>query len=214
MRGLLLNYQFGMWDAVLKKIKTNTRRGGGLDEINKNPDDYNFVGIYTHSKSIFAEFSNVWTGVITRVIVRNKPGTYSYLQEPILKTPENVFYKYTDLNGHCEAEAFAPLIDVAIKNGASWENKYYMAGADARFYVKWTDWKMERLNDISIRDCLAEGIQRQGNTFYYTKDGVKIFFPTPQKAYFSLYNSVNDCKENNNPWLFSYHFELCQKPEI
>lgn len=213
MRGLLLNYRFGMWDAVLKRVKTNTRRAGGLDEINKNPNDYKFVGSIDISSRVYAEFSNVWTGVITRVIVRNKPGSFSYLQEPVLETPENIFYKYSDMNGHSEADAFAPLIDFAIKKGYTWKNKYFMKGENARFFVKWTDWKMQRLNDISSADCLAEGIQRQGNTFYYTKDNVKIFFATPQKAYFSLYNAVNNVKENNNPWLFSYYFELCQKPE-
>lgn len=214
MRGLLLNYQYGMWDAVLQKIKTNTRRAGGLDTINKNPDDYKFVGILSINKSQYAEFSNVWTGAITRVIVRHLPDSYAYLQEPVLTTHENKFYKYTDLNGHSEADAFAPLIEVAIAKGFHWQNKYYMPCEKARFYVKFTDWKVERLNDISIVDCLAEGIKRQGDTFYFTKDNVKMFFKTPQKAYFGLYNAVNGIKENNNPWLFSYHFQLCQKPEL
>ncbi len=214
MRGLLLNYQFGMWDAVLKKIKTNTRRGGGLDKINLTPDDYEFIGVYSPSGlKMYAKMQHRTTGKIEHVIVRFRPNDYAYLQEPILKSDKDVFYKYTDINGHSEAEAFAPLIDAAIKNGASWKNKYYMAGEDARYYVKFSTWKIQRLNDISEADCLAEGVQKQDDSYYYSKDGVKVLFPTAKKAYFSLYNSVNNIKENNNPWLFSYYFELCQKPE-
>jgi hypothetical protein len=214
MRGLLLNYQFGMWDAVLKNLKTNTRRSGGLHDINKNPGNYKFVGFNEYRNSVYAEFSNVWTGVITMVIVRHPVGSYAYLQEPVLQTSNELYYKYRDVNGHSEAETFAPLIEFAIKTGHTWTNKYYMPEKQARYFVKFTNVEVMRLNDISIRDCLLEGIQRQHTTFYYTKDNVKKFFPTPQKAYFSLYNSVNGTEENNNPWLFSYHFELCQKPQI
>ncbi len=212
MRGLLLNYQFGMWDAVLQKIKTNTRRKGGLDEINKNPDDYKYFGFW-QAGGIIIEMQQISTGKTINIPLRHKPGDFAYLQEPVLTTPSSIFYKYTDTDGHSEADAFAPLIDQAIKNGASWENKYFMAAKNARFYVKFTNWKIQRLQDISEEDCLAEGIQAQGDSFFYTKDGVKLLFPTAKKAYFSLYNSVNNIKIANNPWLFSYYFELCQKPE-
>ena len=217
MRGLLLNYQFGMWDAVLKGIKTNTRRcPSGLDQINKTPGDYKFIGFYKveNLKSQYAEFQTVWDSKITRVLIRNKPGDYAYLQEPVLSWNNQNFYKYTDKAGHNEAEAFKPLIDRAISEGAHWENKYFMAEQKARYFVKFIDVKVERLQDISIRDCLSEGIQTQHSSFYYVYNGVKVFLETPQKAYFYLYNQINGITENNNPWVFSYHFELCEKPNL
>ncbi len=221
MRGLLLNYQYGMWDAVLKKIKTNTRRGGGLHSINENPEDYKFIGflrkdtfniVENNFIPLFAEFTQLSTGKIVSAPIRFKPGSNAYLQEPILRYKKEVFYQYSDPKGNIETIAFFPLIEHAIRHGAEWENKYFMAEINARYFVKFTDVKVQRLSDISEADCLAEGIQKQYDSYYYTKDGVKVLFPTAQKAYFSLYNAVNNCKENNNPWLFSYYFELCQKP--
>lgn len=214
MRGLLLNYKYGMWDAVLKKRKTNTRRGGGLDEINIKPNEWYVSSCKNTGTNQFIEFTNTKTGKIIIVKPRYKPLECAYLQEPVLINDKDIFYKYTDEKGLSEADAFGPLIDKAIKvNGAAWKNKYFMEQKYARYFVQFTSWKCERLNDISHEDILKEGVVKSGDSYYYTIDGVKTVFPTAKNAYFSLYNAVNNIKENNNPWLFSYYFELTPNPE-
>ena len=226
MRGLLLNEQYGMWDAVLQKIKTNTRRVGQMDTvINKDPDNYEYKGFYQSeaSKSLYAEFQHKVTGKIEHVIVRYKQGDRAYLQEPINRAGEQILYHYRDANGVRESEVFKPLVEKAKASGALWENKYFMKQEHARFFVIFkTNPKVERLHDISDTDCFAEGIRIHSpapndfpdisSGYYYTKDGVKKILSTVQKAYFSLYNEINKGNKGHaNPWVFSYYFELCPK---
>lgn len=234
MKGLLLNYEYGMWDAVLQKIKTNTRRAHKtLEPVNQNPDKFQLVDIvYRPEKSPtpFARFKEHNSGQIIECSARFALGEVLFLQEPTMNTKgflvseedkqkdkENVkkkdeedmiFYMYRDHNGYCETDHFGLLIETAKKRGARWTNKMFMGQKEARYFAKITKIEVERVKSITEADCLAEGIQKNEIGYFFTQNGRKVLFDTPQKAYFGLYNLINR-NSPENPWVFSYHFELC-----
>ncbi len=220
MKGLLLNYQYGMWDAVLKGIKTNTRRAHRcLVEINKDPDKYEFVDFKIIEGGTYARFKEIDHGYMIECRARYQIGEIAFLQEPTMNMApwvtkeDTIMYQYRDKEGHTELETFRVLLEAAKKKGAKWGNKMFMPAAEARYHVKFNRIEIERLNDISDKDCLAEGIETNlvdGEPFSYAfKDnGKMVAYATPKKAYFSLYNLINK-DAPQNPWVFSYHFELC-----
>jgi hypothetical protein len=220
MKGLLLNYQYGMWDAVLAKIKTNTRRSHkSLEPVNTNPDNWELLSI-RHSAAgdgAFARFKPKNGGAIVECRARYQEGEVSFLQEPTMNVKgfvtedDLVMYLYRDDNGQDDVEQFKQIIDKAKSKGASWGNKMFMGEKDARYFIKIKRIEVQRLQDISDTDCFAEGIRTsEVGQYYFLNNGKKVVFDTVQKAYFSLYNTINR-NAPVNPWVFSYHFERCSK---
>lgn len=89
----------------------------------------------------------------------------------------------------------------------------FMAKRYARTWLEITDVRVERVQDISESDCIAEGIQRQelpdlkGNHFHWgdkTKDRCK----TAVEAYRELWDSINKKKhpwsQNSFVWAISF----------
>lgn len=218
MKGLLLNYTFGMWDAVVTGKKTNTRRSHKtLFTVNENPDDYKFIGTVTKKDgTIMARFIPKQGGQIIECRARYQPDEIVFLQEPTMNLKpyvtddDTIMYQYRDKDGVTELDHFKQLIEAAKAKGAKWANKMFMVQAQARYFVKITEIQIERLQDISVRDCIKEGIEHkeETNTYGYRENGKPIFFTNPKKAYFSLYREINKVAPEN-PWVFSYHFELC-----
>lgn len=95
----------------------------------------------------------------------------------------------------------------------------------ARIFLKVTNIKIERLNDISEADAIAEGIH-ENPLFRYDcylcgkkghigapncEDG---FFHAAKDSFFSLWESITG-KESleSNPWVWVIEFEKVEKPE-
>ena len=79
--------------------------------------------------------------------------------------------------------------------------------------IKITDIRVQRLQDISDEDCLAEGIIKYANGVYtYIENGKKYYhaeLDTPQKAYAALIDKISGKGTwKRNPWVFVYTFSL------
>ena len=79
-----------------------------------------------------------------------------YLKEPYIDdlSMDDVFYKYGEED---------PMLDYSY----AWKNKLFMPESAARYFIKITGVRIERLQDISDEDCLKEGI--------YAKMGLVLF---------------------------------------
>lgn len=132
---------------------------------------------------------------------RYKVGETVYLKEPYYvhemsnpfssQTWSEVAYKYgEDPN---VIEHMEDLLGIE-----KWKNKLFMPESKARHFIKITDVRAERLQDISEEDCLLEGIQvtfydpdcpESGNVYYAPL--VDDAFWTPQEAYAALIDKIN-----------------------
>ncbi len=100
----------------------------------------------------------------------------------------------------------------------SWKPSIFMPKEAARIFLKVTDVRVERLQDISEEDALAEGIKvidKDEAYFDYEFNGKNGHYATARGSFASLWQSIN-CKKHpwdSNPWVWVYTFERVEKPE-
>ncbi|MFA5849962.1 MAG: hypothetical protein WC833_08765 [Bacteroidales bacterium] len=153
-----------------------------------------------------------------------KHGEVVYLKEPyVIAKSGRVFRKYD--NSDCSYLRF--LGENPEVKGA-WNNKLFMPESAARYFIKITGVRAERLQDISEADCLKEGIiadhwlrpdgrvQKRFIAFQAEKSwriSSDIIEECPIKAYAKLIDRI-DGKGiwESNPFVWVYDFELVDKP--
>lgn len=110
--------------------------------------------------------------------------------------------------------------DSKFKLFVGWKPSLFMPKEAARVFLKVTNVRCERLNDISERDAVAEGIKQtwisdspEENRYKnYFNDGHGSFLP--ERSFQSLWDSINAKKYPwvSNPWVWVYEFERIEKP--
>ena len=100
-------------------------------------------------------------------------------------------------------------------------NKMFVKADLMPYRIKIINVHIERLQDISEEDCLAEGVyayyygDEEEKKFYeippngYSFDGIGCHYSTPRAAYAELIDKVSGKGTwESNPWVFVYDFEL------
>lgn len=111
---------------------------------------------------------------------------------------------------------------------AAWRNKMFVKAELMPYQIKITNVRIQRLQDISDEDCVAEGVVKivhsiptkapQYITGYYPSMSLKeaadklgwgCAYSTPQYAYADLIDKVSgEGTWKSNPWVWVYEFEL------
>lgn len=95
---------------------------------------------------------------------------------------------------------------------AGWDNKMFVKPELMIHFIRITNVRIERLQDIQENDCLKEGIRKVVNengiyVQYYV--GHSACFENPREAFAHLINKVSRKDVwNANPYVFVYDFEL------
>ena len=203
MQKIMFNDKYGLTKAVLEGRKTQTRR--------IIPKEF---------------FTLQWDVRDDTLVVENECGDFIDIRNTkfcMFKVGEivAVAQSYTDCGG-LMADG-TPRWDyisrmVGNKNGG-WRNKMFLRPELMPHQIRITNVRIERLQDISNEDCLAEGIDISGLRVSPTSMGVdKImyhfcninrFYSTPREAYAALIDKVGKKGDwNKNPYVFAYEFEL------
>ena len=125
------------------------------------------------------------------------------------------------------------LFRIKYSNAMGWNNKMYVKASEMVHYIKITNIKVERLQNISEEDCMREGVQTfdspsrkvyvAGGVYVGEDSRLKIAkgminlakpFSTARAAFAVLIDKV--CGKgtwNSNPWVLVYEFELIRKEE-
>lgn len=168
--------------------------------------------------------------------------TTKYVIGDILWVRETFFYtgKYKSSPLFLNAPDFYYLADEDVDIGDhKWSPSIHMPKAAARIFLKVTNVRIERLQDISDEDAIAEGIDRffaedvMSYLFYPPKNKKKAVYIGPceisgtyiaeDTAFFnerpayhsfrSLWDSINgDGSWHTNPWVWIYEFERVECP--
>lgn len=172
---------------VVTGHKVETRRTGGLKQVNENPNKWKYVmaglGIdplieefrfdnRNHSKSIYAK-------------PRYQPGDILYIKEPYGRISGVMFYAFDYLPRSEMRTTFK-----------GWANKLFMSASDARHFIKIVDVWVERAWDITEEGAIREGV---ANRAEFEKKWAKI-------------NGISSWKPN--PYVFVYQIEYLPNYKI
>ncbi|TQI72249.1 hypothetical protein JM79_3206 [Gramella sp. Hel_I_59] len=213
-----------MAEALAAGRKTQTRRTKGLEEINKDPDNWQF---------------------------KNQAGSEFYFYQRNLK--RNIIYlspKYTEGDIIWVRETWKKSLDIHhmflyradSKNNPNiygyhkWKPSIYMPKEACRKFLEVTDVRVERLQDISEEDAIAEGVlsaECESNSSCISSlcklgcvgKGTYHIYPigdhfedfpaeSPEESFQSLWQSINSKKQpwESNPWVWVYEFKEVERP--
>lgn len=208
MQKIMFNDQYELTKAVLEGRKTQTRR---ICKYSRPNESYDIVFPIFEPKDYDNEGNN--TSALNYAFGwRNDEGMFTGWNKPHYKVGEIVAIaqRYADIS----IEPF-PFCE------AGWRNKMRVKADLMPHQIKITNVRIQRLQDISEEDCLAEGVglsktdNRIGHPFaipfnYYIKEDTKANrYTTAREAYAALIDKVSGKNTwESNPWVFVYEFEL------
>lgn len=205
MKKIMFNDKYGLTQAVLEGKKTQTRR--------------------IVSESLIDDYDN-WLDDVMCIAVPAGT-TYEKIEDFLIKRTRYrvgevvaVAQSYKDI-----FSAFSqhpkPQLNIGVKNPtdtAGWTNKVFVASNLMPHQIRITGVRLQRLQNISDEDCLAEGIIKNA-TRYCFKQKVKqttgdvltfsVNFDTPREAYAALIDKISGKGTwNSNPYVWAYTFGL------
>lgn len=128
-----------------------------------------------------------------------KVGETVYLKEPYNDSASQyrILYKFNS--------------DVKGETASFWKNKLFMPESAARYFIKITAVRVERLQDISDEDCIKEGIRSIMDITYMNRVD-DVGYLSAEDAYAALIDKINGKGTwESNPFVWVYEFELVTK---
>ena len=203
MQKIMFNDKYQLTKAVLEGRKTQTRR---ICEYSRPDESYDIVFPIFEPKDYDDEGNN--TSALNYAFGwGNDEGMFTGWNKPYYKVGEIVAIaqRYADIG----IEPF-PFCE------AGWRNKMFVKPDLMPYQIKITNVRIQRLQDISDEDCLAEGIVKkvgyEGIPRYYVpwyKHTWAYATDSAKDAYRFLIDRVSGKGTwESNPWVFVYEFEL------
>lgn len=217
MKKIMFNDKYGLIKAVLEGRKTQTRR------IITHPKTF-------HGKDVcgFYVCKRASDGVVTDVCMYDEDESFidegqilpKYEIGEIVAVAQN----YTACGGFMDdgTPRWDYISCIVGSKNRGWSNKMFVKPELMPHQIKITNVRIERLQDISDDDCLAEGVEL--NTRQYKYDGTKYYcvrglghwrsfgcdnYKSPREAYAALIDKVGKKGDwESNPYVFVYDFEL------
>lgn len=200
MKKIMFNDKYGLTKAVLEGRKTQTRRF--------IPKEF---------------FTLQWDERDDTLVVENEFGDFVDIRNTkfcMLKVGEivAVAQNYTACGGFMDdgTPRWDYISCIVGSKNRGWSNKMFVKPELMPHQIKITNVRIERLQDISDDDCLAESVEKiiseDGTPRYYVKDwkgDTMLATYTPQNAYSFLIDKVGKKGDwEINPCVFVYDFEL------
>lgn len=210
MQKIMFNDRFGLTDLVLSGQKTQTRRiiksqDERLDYLRGWNLDYGFAEFGREGEEpLLRILPHYYVGEMVAVAM-----SYKSVYERVAKT-----WIYERVTKTWE---YAEEYKNKHKGLAGWKNKMFIKPDLMSHAIKITNIRVERLQDISDEDCLAEGIieyiaEIMPNYPPYTQYccGIsEVYCDTPRQAFVSLIDNINGKGTwESNPYVWVYDFEL------
>lgn len=208
MKKIMFNDKYGLTQTVLEGRKTQTRRM-------LNPTMF-FQRLETYEGWSNEDIS-AWKMSCNRRLYEAQGDMLQQMFDYALSSSRYkvgevvaIAQKYADLA--YDGEFFRLLGKVIFEKG--FHNKMFVKADFMPHRIRITNIRVERLQDISEEDCIAEGVWRddnvglEGTTFWY-HGLANSSFRTPQQAYASLIDRISGKGTwESNPYVFVYDFEL------
>lgn len=208
MKKIMFNDKYGLTQAVLEGRKTQTRRM-------LNPTMF-FQRLETYEGWSNEDIS-AWKRSCNRRLYEAQGDMLQQMFDYALSSSRYkvgevvaIAQKYADLA--YDGEFFRLLGKIIFEKG--FHNKMFVKADLMPHRIRITNIRVERLQDISEEDCIAEGVWRDDNvglegTMFWYHGLANSSFRTPQQAYASLIDRISGKGTwESNPYVFVYDFEL------
>jgi hypothetical protein len=197
--------------TILEGRKTTTRRivKGNITNLNLigscSSDGVNFNYVSFGHGNI-EDINSI--NIKERVKAPYLPGDILYVRETwMISNPFGDFAKYNRTAEYMYKAGYAKGKRITItremgKNLGAWKPSIHMPRDAARIFLKVTDVRVERLQDITEEQIKKEGIREE-------------FPPLAQDAFQELWDSTTkEYKWRLNPWVWVIEFERIEKSEV
>lgn len=206
MQKIMFNDKYGLTKAVLEGRKTMTRRVIKAPRTMEGKDVYGF-SVVTYR-----------TGEVVEVMALDEDEAMIGNILPKYKVGDIVAVAQSYEDAGIDA---ATLLSVNRKwvtacGTPGWRNKMFVSADYMNNFIRITNVRVERLQDISDEDCLREGVDefvlRKGDGTRRTKysfKGADNNYLSPRDAFATLIDRISGKGTwKSNPWVFVYEFEL------
>lgn len=208
-------YSTIMVQALLDNRKKQTRRTNKLEVVNQEPNNWIKPSLDSSGEWVFSTEK----GPAKQVRVKcpyGKLGDLLWVRETFCPTGSQEY-----LNASTEQPYFykadvkeSDFVKEMMANyGWKWKPSIHMPKDAARIWLKVTNVRVERLQEISKEDAIAEGIEKAGEVFkFYMNPKPNYWKPAvdnPIISFHSLWECING--ENSwiaNPWVWVVEFEV------
>jgi len=209
MKKIMFSDALGLTRAVLEGRKTMTRRIIKAPKKMEGKDVYGFAVVRKPGSN---EVIEVFATDADRAQINNILPTYKVGE--LVAVAQS--YKDAGIAPDVHIECKGRYIKSPRTPG--WTNKMFVSADYMKHFIRITNVRVERLQDISEEDCLREGIREKSSfphkkslPFYF--DGGKHSwdnsFSTPREAFAALIDKVSGKGTwDSNPFCFVYEFEL------
>lgn len=190
-----------MVQAILAGRKTQTRR-----VVKNQPptEQYKPRLFKDHFGKLLLDFSNTKVFLTESTPAKCQPGDILWVRETFAKPPITAFgVPYIHKAG----------FDRTI---CGWKHSIHMPKEAARIFLKVTNVRCERLQEISEGDSISEGVELFDTNRYKDYEDKKSSGVRKARVSFAtLWDSINAKKHpwKSNPWVWVYDFERIEKPE-
>lgn len=217
MKKIFFSDEYGLTQAVLDGRKTMTRRVCKHDR----PDETYDIVFPVFEPNDYDNDGNIVSTLNYAFGWKNDKGDFTGWNIPKYKVGEVVAIAQS-----YESLGMNPEIALNDKDGIGfytktkfapgWKNKMFVRADLMPHHIRITNIKIERLQDISDKDCLKEGIYKgqcgSADTHfmdaYYYKGDIQPYC-TPREAFAALIDKVSGKGTwESNPYVFAYEFEL------
>lgn len=201
MQKIMFNDKYGLTDAVLAKRKTQTRR------IITNKEMLEIIKKFDSPASLFLVYDRfVLNPDLRKRFIDNRRVMRYQMNETVA-----IAQSYADITPQADWAN-----SMIRKEEIGWNNKMFVLAEDMPNHIRITKIRIERLQDISDEDCIAEGIQKYPDVhnymwgFSYIKGAALKFelSTTLREAYANLIDRISGKGTwESNPYVFVYEFE-------
>lgn len=214
MKKIMFNDRCGLTQAVLEGRKSHTRRIIKVQPPYKNLDIAFpvFVEIgWPPENPLYGAFC--WVN-------KDNPEEHTEWIKPQFKDGEVVAVAQSYRNCEGFNESGVPRWDIITKRvgstNAGWDNKMFVRAGLMLHRIRITNVRIQKLQDISDKDCLKEGIfeslregkDNQYEVIYFIPNDTRNF-ENPREAFAYLIDKVRGKGTwESNPYVWVYDFEL------
>ena len=208
----MFNDKYGLTRAVLEVRKTQTRR---LSTFTLHEGDLQSELTQVYPDEIFmcgGKWFFKYKGKVYHLPKENYPKFKVGEIVAIAQSYKNIGYQPTDKTTIIKG---GKIEFIEFQEHKGWNNKMFVSCENMLHFIRITNVRIERLQDISDEDCLAEGIEYDGKAkqFYcgFNKStNSKIWMGSaPREAYAALIDKVGKKGDwDKNPYVFVYDFKL------